>query len=196
MTKTLTYIALLSLLLASNTINASNVANTSKESFAQYGKEDAYWVVTVTCNDNSEHIVQRKTDQEAWCPKGNDSTCNEDKTAAFNTVCSEAYAIKSKEIEAAEELKRQEIAAQQQQEQAQQAQAQQAQNRQTEEEKAAALQAIRDAEQKIQQQIFIEESIQIVQRQLATLSNREREIQRRIAEIDALIESDDEEEDI
>jgi len=71
---------------------AANVASLSEVNFAQYGKEDAYWVVTVTCDNQSKHIVQQKTDQDRWCPKGSNDFCSEDKNTAFDNVCSDAYA--------------------------------------------------------------------------------------------------------
>ena len=179
MKKSTLNLILISLTLISQYTSAARVTNVSKESFAQYGKENAYWVVTVTCDDESKHTVQRKTDQDTWCPKGNNDSCSDNKNVASENVCSDASLAKTKETKD----QTQTAAAQQ---------AREAQRVKDAQEKALVEQKIREAEQRIQQQIFLEESIASIQKQIQTLDGREQQIQQRLALINEIIRSDQE----
>jgi hypothetical protein len=68
------------------------VVELSAEDFAQYGQEDAYWTVNVTCEgSSSENIIQRKTDGTEWCAKNDATACDEAKDAVAKMVCSDEY---------------------------------------------------------------------------------------------------------
>lgn len=186
MKKTTYSLALIFLTMVSQYVFAANVASVSEVNFAQYGKEDAYWVVTVTCNNQSKHSVQRKTDQEIWCPKnnkGNTDVCNENKKTAFENVCADAYANTPKTntdtptVKAVEEKKTPTVTPQQLREA---------------KEKELVEQKIREAEQKIQQRIFAEDSIALLQQEIRLLDEREQEIQQRIIFINEIIRSEEE----
>jgi len=198
MKKITLYLVLICFALISQHTSATNVANTSKENFAQYGKEDAYWVVTVTCNNQNQHTVQRKTDQDTWCPKDKTDSCNEDKKVTFEYVCSDAYAETIKQAETTKPVeitkkintaKRVSITDQSK------AQAITTQKAAQAQDKALAEQKKREAEQKIQQKIYIEQSIASIQQEIQTLNNREREIQKRLVEIGDIIRSNDDDDD-
>jgi len=51
----------------------AQLKSTTAENFAQYGPEDAYWVFSAICADDSERPIQRKTDGNQWC--GQDIAC-------------------------------------------------------------------------------------------------------------------------
>lgn len=161
-------------------MSAANVLSTSGESFAQYGKEDAYWVVTVNCDDNTKYVVQRKTDGEQWCPKGNNSLCSSDKSIAAKNSCSEAnntaVAKKAKVIKTKAAPIQQENARLtfEQREAA---------------EKAAVERKIREAEYKLQQRIEADEKLLLISTELSNLSLREQQIEQRIIEIDELLDN-------
>ncbi len=166
-------------ILTSNLVSAANVLSTSEESFAQYGKEDAYWVVTVNCDDNTAYVVQRKTDGVRWCPKGNNSLCSNDKSVAAKNSCSEAntaVAKKAKVIKAKAAPIQQENARLtfEQREAA---------------EKAAVERKIREAEYKLQQRIDNDEKLLLISTELSNLSLREQQIEQRIIEIDELLDN-------
>jgi hypothetical protein len=68
------------------------VVELSAEDFAQYGQEDAYWTVNVTCEGSSaENIIQRKTDGTDWCAKEDANACNEAKDEVAKIVCGDQY---------------------------------------------------------------------------------------------------------
>lgn len=72
---------------------AAKVASVSPETFAQYGKENAFWEISVRCEGiEPERIIQRKTDGDDWCPKGADNLCGPDKAQAAINACDEEYA--------------------------------------------------------------------------------------------------------
>ena len=171
------------LMIVSKTSLAAGIEDVSSDNFVQYGKEDAYWAVTVTCNDKSKHVVQRKTDAESWCPKNDSSVCNEDKTVAFEYVCSDAYLAKI------EQAKPKPVVAKVQPAQPTSPSITSAQ------EKAAVEQKIRAAEQKIQELIIIQDSIASINQELSKLNNEELELKRRITEIDVILTTVGSEED-
>lgn len=181
MTKATRLIALLFIsMITCSTGFAANVASVSKENFAQYGKEDAYWVVTVSCDDGNEHVVQRKTDQDSWCPKGSDSLCSEDKEVAYKNACSEAYTQQTKENQAEAAAKRR----------AQEAARAAAEEQRIAREIAAAEQAAFEAEQNLKNKIAIEEKLLRIEQERLALSQRQLEIERRIVEINDLLKTE------
>jgi len=162
--------------------SAANVTDMSSESFAQYGKEDAYWVISVSCdNDNQKRTIQRKTDSEQWCPKGNTALCSTDKQVVAKNACGNEYTTQNKLL-AAEKAKK--IAAKKRQQQlaAQQREAA---------EKAAAEAAIQKAEQELKERIVLEERMIEIEQKRLELLQRELEVDRRIVEIDDLIKQAD-----
>ena len=158
---------------------AANVASVSEVNFTQYGKEDAYWVVTVTCDNQSKHIVQQKTDQDRWCPKGSNDFCSEDKNTAFDNVCSDAYAD-TNQVKVVEQKKTQTTVTPQSREA---------------KEKALVEKRIRDAEQRIQQRIFAEERLASIGEEIRVLDEREQTIQQRLIFINEIIKSEEEEDE-
>lgn len=190
-------LTLIFLTLISQYTSASNVASVSQESFAQYGKEDAYWVVTVACDNQSKHIVQRKTDHDTWCPKANNNLCSDDKKIAFENACSnestvETEVVKAVKVVKAAEIEKVKVNETENAKVAVQKKRVQTLAAQDVQEKATIEQRIRAAEQKIQQQFFIEDSLASIQKEIRTLDGREQEIQQRLAQINELIESENE----
>ena len=181
MNKLTTYLTFISCAFISSQTMAANVVSVSDESFAQYGKEDAYWVMSVTCDDdNGERVVQRKTDEDTWCPKDSSDLCSEDKAVAQKNACGDAYtttliAIKTQAKQRRESQNAQRLEAQRQQEL----------------EKAAIEQKIRDEELKIQNKIALEEQILAIEQERLALTTRELEIENRLIEIDKLIKNAD-----
>lgn len=169
-----------SILLASaisNTLFAADVTNVSSESFVQYGKENAYWAVSVSCDDGlSDRVVQRKTDSETWCPKDDDSLCSEDKLVATQNACSPAYqaeviaTAKKKALESRRRAKAAEAAAK---------------------EKENAERVIREAELALQNKISIDEQLVAIEQKRLELSQQELEIDRRIVEIDEILKTEE-----
>ena len=182
MNKLTTYLTFISYAFIGSQTLAANVVSASDESFAQYGKEDAYWVMSVTCDDNNgERIVQRKTDEDTWCPKGNTNLCSEDKTIAQKNSCGDSYTATLIAIKAQQEQQAR------QRRETQNAQRLEAQ-RQQELEKAAIEQKIREEELKIQNKIALEEQILAIEQERLDLTTRELEIENRLIEIDRLIQ--------
>ena len=181
MKKLTTYLTFSFCVLIGSQTLAANVVSVSDESFAQYGKEDAYWVMSVTCDDdNGERIIQRKTDEDTWCPKDSTDLCSEDKATAQQNACGDAYTASLVAIKAQA----------QQQRQSQNAQRLEAQ-RQQELEKAAIEQKIREEELKIQNKIALEEQVLAIEQERLALTTRELEIENRLIEIDKLIKNAD-----
>jgi len=170
MNKLTTYLTFISYAFIGSQTLAANVVSVSDESFAQYGKEDAYWVMSVTCD----------TDEDIWCPKGSTDLCSEDKTVAQKNACGDSYtatliAIKAQQKQQARQRR-----------ETQNAQRLEAQ-RQQELEKAAIEQKIREEELKIQNKIALEEQILAIEQERLDLTTRELEIENRLIEIDRLI---------
>jgi len=156
---------------------AADVVNVSKETFAQYGKEDAYWEVIVSCEGSDiQRTVQRKTDKDTWCPKGNNSLCSEDKSIAYKNACNATY---SAELQNALIEKRK---------------IEQAQTERREQQARLAAQQ-RAAAQKQQNQIALEERLLSLEQQRLSLSKQQLKIENRISEIDEILENEDDDDD-
>jgi len=158
---------------------AANVTTLSEESFEQIGK-DAFWIISVSCDDgNGDRRVQRNADTDTWCPKGDDSLCNEDKATAAKNACSDAYKAQLiAKQEAQEKQKADELAAAR--------------------EKESIEQAIYEAEQALQAKILIEEALTAIEQKRLKLVDQELKIERRLTEIEEILktEGDEEEEEI
>lgn len=105
----LTQISICALLVICVPIQAASVVELSPEEFAQYGPEDAYWTVQVTCDtSDAENIIQRKTDGNSWCVKGDTSLCSEQKNTAANLACSDEFLAKLESDNARENARKRE----------------------------------------------------------------------------------------
>lgn len=156
---------------------AANVVTVSGESFKQIGK-DAFWVASVSCDDESSADILRHADSDSWCPEGSDSLCTEDKTQAANNACSSGYKAQ------AESLAQEKVAAARK---AAQARAQQ---------QAQAQQANLAAQAKIKEEISIKEELMTIEEKRLNLTKEELELDRRITEINEILETEDEEDEI
>ena len=55
-------------LVAALPIHSALAISLSNEEFKEYAPEEAYWVVSVDCEDGSDsRIIQQKTDATQWC---------------------------------------------------------------------------------------------------------------------------------
>ena len=166
----------------------SEVSTISSDSLVQYAKEQAYWVATVTCSDDSQRVIQRKTDGNEWCGKAVDGFCDADKEAAADRICGTQYtsalslleATKQAQNEAAEAEERARRAERERQEQL----AAQQRQQQAERERQAATAPLK-------RQITIEEELIQIEQEKLNLRRQELELQRRASEIEALLEGKD-----
>ena len=142
--------------------NASYAVRMSTEEFKEYAREDAYWVVSVDCEDGSEsRTIQKKTDGDQWCSKDIDGYCYDTKVVAADRVCGNSFAlalIQKQENQAAQEKLEQ----QKQEEQ---------QKRDQEEEQAR------------QRQLAIEAELLEIEQEKLGLRRQELELQKRAVEI-------------
>ena len=174
--------------LAALLFTSSSMAVTlSNEELQQYGPEEAYWVVTVDCEDDTPNrVIHRKTDGNEWCAKDFDGFCGGTKDATSEKVCGADYTaqLEAQQLEAeAEAERRREEQAQRDAERRREAQAreQQAQARQ-----AAAQQA------EIQNQISVDEELLRIEQEKLSLRRQELELQKRAVEIREALEDLDE----
>ncbi len=159
-------------------------ATMSGEKFKEYAPEEAYWVVSVSCDSNSdERIVQRKTDGTQWCNDQFSSYCADTKESAADLVCGqevtslfENESQKQAQAEAEEQKKREEARARAQRE-AQQQQALAKQRREAAETQKRAQETQR------QQQLLLDEQLLEIEQQKISLRRQELELQRRSVEI-------------
>ena len=135
----------------------------SGEDFVQYGNEDAYWVFTAVCSDDSERKIQRKTDGTDWCGTDLTDFCDADKKAAAELICGSRYS--------------EGLALQREASRAEQARQQAEQERRTQ---AAA--AASNAER-----IAIEEELISIEQEQIQLRRQELELQRRANKIEATL---------
>jgi len=166
-------------------VSGSIAATLSGESFKQYGAEEAYWVISVSCEDGSAaRVIQRKTDGNEWCGKDADGFCAADKASAADKVCSAEYSgilNERKQAQAAKIAKEREEKAR---EQARQQAARDAR------EKAARETAARQraAEASRQSKIKIDEDLLQIEQEKLSLRRQELELQRRAVEIREALE--------
>lgn len=176
-------LGLLALLFSTN----SNAVILSNEELQQYGPEEAYWVVTVDCEDDTPtRVIHRKTDGNEWCAKDFDGFCGDSKDATSKNVCGADYTaqLEAQQLEAeAEAERRREEQSRRDAERRREAQAQeqQAQARQ-----AAAQQA------EIQNQISVDEELLRIEQEKLSLRRQELELQKRAVEIREALEDLDE----
>lgn len=182
-TMILGFVFMLGGVFAINGVSYAQVKSMTPETLAQYGPEDAYWVFSAVCSDDSERQVQRKTDGQQWCGKDIDGFCQQDKSKAADMVCGQEYS--------------QGLALQRETQRAQRArvQAQRERERQRTAERQRAAQAL--AEQQRQQaqvaaatssqRISIEEELIEIQQEKIELRREELELQRRAQEIQSLL---------
>lgn len=160
------------------------VSTISSEEFAQYGREDAYWVFTVQCTDDDKgRIVQRKTDGSLWCGKDIEGFCDDDKNAAAEKVCSSEYSQALINISEQQEQQQQTLADQQRAEKRATEERQRAararERAATERAKAAEQRRQAAAEELRRNEISIEQKILELEQQELELRRKELEIQRR-----------------
>lgn len=161
-------------LIASN----AHAVTLSGEEFKEYAPEEAYWVVSVNCEDGSDsRVIQRKTDGNKWCGKEVDGYCFDTKADAADKVCAADYTATLNQIKQAErEKERQEQARLQAERERREAAAREAAER----EKAA--------EAKRQAQIQIDEKLLQIEQEKLSLRRQELELQRRAVEIREALE--------
>jgi len=174
----------------------SQVSSISSDNLVQYGKDDAYWVASVTCTDESERIIQRKTDGNEWCGKAIEGFCDSTKESTAAKICGAQYtsslslleATKQAQNEAAQAEQRakraeqERLAEQQRAEQRRLADQRVEQQRLEREKKAAAAAA------PLKRQITIDEELIQIEQEKLNLRRQELELQRRAVEIEALLE--------
>ncbi|RBP48425.1 hypothetical protein [Arenicella xantha] len=177
-------------------VSHAKVKSQTADEFAQYGPEDAYWVFTVTCADDSERKVQRKTDGEQWCAKDVDGFCDTDRVIAAEKSCSEEYlaaagqaSTKAKPAAPKPSADQQRAAAEKERE---------AKRRQQQERERAAQAAKEKAdaeakrEQEAKDQISIQEELLKIEQEKLNLRRQELELQQRAVEIEELLEKSEE----
>ena len=88
-------VSILALLLTAGLATTDALAvKLSTEEFKEYAREEAYWVVSVDCEDGSEsRTIQRKTDGDQWCSKDLDGYCYDTKVVASDKVCGSAFSV-------------------------------------------------------------------------------------------------------
>ncbi len=157
--------------------SASNAAVLSAEEFKQYAPEEAYWVVSVDCQDGTEpRVIQRKTDGTQWCGKEVEGFCFTERSKAAENVCASEYTATVNE--------KAEAQAEQQRVAQAQRQAQEKAARDQREAQARASAARKQAEEaKRQSQIRIDEQLLQIEQEKLSLRRQELELQRRAVEI-------------
>jgi len=183
----LTYSVLLGAVLTAPIASSAAVTSLSPEAFAQYGKENAFWEVTVSCEGSDvERIIQRKTDADSWCPKGAENLCSEERNEAAKNACGDDYsALLDREVRAKQEQADQERLARQQraaEEERQRAQAAAAS-------KARAKPTISPADAKLRSRISIQEQRIKLDQEKLELRRRELALERRAIEIEEILET-------
>ena len=157
--------------------SVSNAATLSAEEFKEYAPEEAYWVVSVNCEDGSDsRVIQRKTDGNKWCGKDIDGFCFDTKDQAAESVCGTEYGNKLDQIKQSEAAKQRETSAQKQA-------AEKAENDRRQAQARAASARQQAAEAKRQNQIKIDEQLLKIEQEKLSLRRQELELQRRAVEI-------------
>ncbi|MFT5574252.1 MAG: hypothetical protein ACI9FR_003190 [Cryomorphaceae bacterium] len=165
------------------------VVELSAEDFAQYGQEDAYWTVNVTCEGSSaENIIQRKTDGSQWCAKEDANACDEAKDTVAKRVCSDQYLSNLDNSKNLEDTRKSEERA---------AQTRRANERQLAARKTAApvvrvitsVAAAPAVDKNLLNKISIEEQRLSIEQERLKLRRRELELERRAVEIEEQLES-------
>ncbi|GAA6137573.1 hypothetical protein NBRC116583_13200 [Arenicella sp. 4NH20-0111] len=154
-----------------------NAITMSGEEFKEYAAEEAYWVVSVDCENGSDpRVIQRKTDGNQWCAKELDGYCFDSKDDASKEVCGEKYSSAAEELnaQAKDKAKREQ-------------EARDNERKRREDAERAAAERKRAADEKRQNQISIDEQLLKIEQEKLSLRRQELELQRRAVEIrDAL----------
>lgn len=171
----------------------AQVTNISSETFAQYGKDEAYFVADVSCNQGgAARAIQRKTDGDEWCGKDVAGFCGASKDAAAKKVCSSDYTATLEEVETKAKAEREAAAAKARAVAAEKERA--AQARKAQQERARAAQIERDkkaavaAAAPLKKKISIEEQLIKIEQEKLDLRRQELELQRRAVEIQKLLD--------
>jgi len=142
----------------------------STEEFKEYAREEAYWVVSVDCENGSEsRIIQRKTDGDQWCSKDLDGYCYDTKVEAADKVCGNQFSLAYSQV-----LESQRAQAQAER---QQAEAERLKREQEKQRKAA-------EEQDRQKQLAVEAELLEIEKQKLSLRKEELALQKRAVEIE------------
>ena len=177
--------ALVIALLSTNAL--AQVKSVSGEDFVQYGSEDAYWVFTAVCGDDSERKIQRKTDGTTWCGKDIDTYCDADKGKAAELICGSEYSnILESRLESARAEEARNRAAQEErnrQQRQQQADRQRAAQEQARRQRAAQAAAAASGNERI----AIEEELIAIEQEKIKLRREELELQRRAKDIETAL---------
>ncbi len=156
----------------------ANAAKLSGEQFKEYSAENAYWVVSVDCEDGTpERTIQRKTDGSEWCGKSVEGYCAPTKPAAADKVCAAEYAAVLAERAESELAQKREAEAKAK-----------AERERREREARVAAERQRAAEAKRQNQIKIDERLLEIEQEKLSLRRQELELQRRAVEIREALE--------
>lgn len=169
---------------------AAPVTSIAPETFAQYGKENAFWEASVSCADvDAPRVIQRKTDGEVWCPKGAANLCDASKDKAAANACGDEYSSLIEQDSRAKEQEEQAEIARQKAEQEQQRRRQQEELRR---QQAAAAKpkprpTISADEVKLRNKISIQEARIKLDQEKLVLRRRELALERRALEIEDIL---------
>ena len=156
-------------LVAALPIHSALAISLSNEEFKEYAPEEAYWVVSVDCEDGSDsRIIQQKTDATQWCSKDLDGYCDDSKEVVGEKVCGADFYIELRQIQQAEEAEQR----------AEQAKIEEERERQESQER---LRESQDRER--QRQLSIEAELLDIEQQKLGLRRQELELQKRAVEI-------------
>ena len=147
----------------------------STEEFKEYAREDAYWVVSVDCENGSEaRIIQRKTDGDQWCSKELDGYCYDTKVEAADKVCGNQFSLAFSQVLESQRLEAQ---AQRQRAEAERKKIEQEKQRKAEQEKDR------------QNRLAIEAELLEIEQQKLSLRKEELALQKRAVEIEKQLET-------
>ncbi len=171
----------------------AEVASIAPENFAQYDKDEAYWVAEVSCKQtDGTRTIQRKTDGNEWCGKDLPGFCDTDKDDAANKVCGAEYTSALAAIDDKIKAEKAAAVAQARATKAEQDSAA-AQRRQAQQERVRA-QNERDrqaAAAPLKKKISIEEQLIKIEQEKLDLRRQELELQRRAVDIQKLLDKNE-----
>jgi len=176
----------------------SEVSSISGDNLVQYGKEEAYWVADVTCDDNSQRGIQRKTDGDQWCGIDFDGFCDTTKESTAKKVCSAQYTSSLNLLEATKQAQNSAAEAEERAKRAEEARAQsiRAEQRRLADQRLESQRLERQrvanaAEvEPLKKRINIDEDIIRIENEKLKLRRQELELQRRASEIQSLLGED------
>ena len=157
------------ILAAALPIHSAWAISLSNEEFKEYASEEAYWVVSVDCEDGSDsRVIQQKTDTTQWCSRDLDGYCDDSKEAASEKVCGADFYIELRQIQQTEQA----------QKRAEQTKLEEERERQQSQEKLRESQ-----ERERQRQLSIDAELLDIEQQKLSLRRQELELQKRAVEI-------------